>query len=67
MADIVLLITVRGKMWLVQIPLCNSAIAAISQYFALNDVLWGNSDLLKSCNAIAPMQPLFNNTYIILE
>jgi hypothetical protein len=32
---IMLLIAVRGKMWLVRIPLCNSAIDAISQYFVL--------------------------------
>lgn len=55
------------KNMLVQIPLCNSALAAISQYFALNDFSRGISELFKSRSAIAPMQPLFNNTCTTLE
>jgi hypothetical protein len=52
----------RREQWFKKIPLHNSTIAPISQYFILNSVSWSKSNLFKFRYAIEPLQPLFNNT-----
>jgi len=51
----VLSIVDHGKLWFVQISLCNSVIAAISYYVVLKSISLHNSDFFKFFYAIAPL------------